>query len=328
MPSIEFGSRQAANRARDLPAVRDHISPGDDRRTTTVKLSSSAPRQVVERIEGQAFQTQRSQRPTAGMDELSSGEIQSLKRQHRTFDWQKHGFSAMRTKAALQRAGVTNWMDHFEPGEGTEGAMKNLRRSKQMSALTGAPSSVEGRRTDEEELTGGGRRRRQAEAVGGQQLDRAKDAGLIDADPGAQSFLREEEGFADVFDINFSPTDAHGRPDPVGRDVARLEEFHERRSERSQRQDERMAAPLTRDPIEWVNNPSTTDFPGIDSLDPEQVHASRSDRARSVDESRSAPLASSVEEWAKEPDQLDLPGVDAPDSHGGLPSVDLSDDRT
>lgn len=322
MPTVEFGSRQAANRFRNQPAVRQHLTNADHRRTTTVRLSASAPSRVLERAESQAFTTQREQRGSAGMAELSDAEIQSLERQHRTFSWQQHGFEAMRTKAALQRSGVTDWQDHFEPGEGTEGALENLRQTKQMSARTGAPASVErGRRTDEEELTGDARQRRQAEAFAGQQLDAAKDAALMDREREAQQFLREEEGFGDVFDIRFGRTDRFGRPDPTGRAMARLEEFHESRSQRSQAQDERLQAPVTRDPIEWVNNPSTTDFPGVDTLDPELVHESRSARSRSVDESRSAPLASSVEAWAEEPDQLDLPGVDTP-------ALSLEDDPT
>lgn len=333
MPTIEFSSRQEANRVRDLPAARQHLAASDDRRTSTIKLKASTPRRVVERLRDESFRGQRTERASAGMAELSQAELKSIKRQHPNFNWQQHGFQAMRVKAAMKQQGVTEWMDHFDPGEGAASAMGKLRKSKKHASVTGARTGVEGMRTDEEELGGMGRRAKQAEAMAGRQLDKAKDAGLLELDPDAQAFLREEEGFGDVFDISFGRTDRFGRPDPTGQDVARLEEFHQRRSKRSQRQDERLAAPKTRDPIAWVNSPDTLDFPGIDTVDPEAVHGSRSKRTQNIDESRSAPLASSVAEWAEEPDQLDLPGVDTPMSDSGesapaLPSVDLADDPT
>lgn len=311
MPTIEFGTRAAANRFRDRAS--EHLAPSDDRRSTTVKLKRSTPRRLRERAEEQSFVSQREQRGSAGMEELSDAEIQSLDRQHRTFRWQQHGFEAMRAKAALTRAGVTDWQDHWEPGEGVEGALKELRRSKEMSARTGAKTSVEGRHTDEEELSGGKRRRSRTESVVEERMDAAKQAGIVEADAEAAAFIREEEDFGgDPFDISFAATDEWGRPVPKGRDADRVRERHQDRSETAQAVDAVKAAPKTRDPLEWAENPNELDFPGVDTLDPELVHESRSEVAQEVDESLAAPEAPSVEAWAEEPDEWDLEGVDKP----------------
>jgi hypothetical protein len=211
----------------------------------------------------------------------------------------------MRVKAALGRKGATEWQDYYEPGEGVSGALANLEASKGQSAATGASIGVGGQRTDDEEISGMARRQGQAERAQAGQVRGAKDPALIEADPAAIGFLREEQQFdPDVFDLSFN-----GKPS--GRDYERLQERHERRSQRAQTVDEQSAATVTRDPLKWTEAPDRYDYPGIDELDPRKRHAARSKMARRVDEQRAAPFADSVEQWARDPDQYDWLGVDS-----------------
>lgn len=314
MPELEFGSRKAANDVREK--VSEYRAASDDKRSKTVKLKPSTPDRIVERVEQEAYTSQGSGRESAGQAELSDAEQKSLKRQHDTFSWQEHGFEAMRVKAAMQRKGATEWQDFYEPGEGVGGALQNLRASKSRSAATGASIGVGGQRTDEEELTGGGRQRTQAERAQAGQVRNAKRPAVVGRDPDAISFIREEQRFGgDVFDITFGET-RRGVPTSSGRDRELVEQRNEQRSERAQRMDDRRAAEMTTDPIEWATDPSHYDFPGVDTVEPAAKHAARPERARETDERELAPRASSVREWAADPDQYDWPGVDTPPAMG------------
>lgn len=310
MPSITFGSRAEANEVRDIPAVAGRLAPGDDRRSRTVELGAGTPDRILERLENRALQSQRVESRGRGLETLTDRERESLRRGHRRFSWQQHGLEAMRVKAALAAQGVTEWQDYYEPGEGVPGAFKNLEASKGRSASTGASIGVGGMRTDEEELVDYGRRGRQAERAQAAGVDRAKEPALLELDPGAQEFLEEELTFGvDVWDIAFSEGNG-GMVVGSGHDFELLEEVNARRSPRAQLMDRLLAAPKTRDPIAWANDPAHLDFPGIDTVDPVLVHERRSERARAADEGRAAPITFDAEEWADAPDQLDYPGVD------------------
>lgn len=312
--AVEFGSKQAANDFRDR--VADYLAASDDRRSKTVTFGKGTPESILSRAETQGFTTRKAASGGAGMSKLSPRERESLKRQHRTFSWRKYGFEAMRAKAALERKGVTEWQDYYEPGEGVAGALKNLEASKGQVASTGASLGVGGDYTDEEEISGVRQQQAQVERASAGQVDRAKPSAFR-GDRGAIGFLREEERFDDdLYDIYYGDVDEYGRPLPSGRDYEELQDVHEERGPRSVALDNMRHAPVTRDPLQWAADPTHYDFPGLDTLDPELVHESRSARAQGMDESRSAPLADSPEQWAADPGHLDLPGVDAPSSTG------------
>lgn len=309
MPSVEFGTRNDAGEMRDR--LGPFLASDDDARTSTLKLKPSAPDSLIERVEGEAFESERDDRKSAGMAELSSRERQNLKRQYNQFSWSSHGFEAMRAKAEAQRRGATEWLDYYEPGEGAEGIAKNLRSSKDSASRRGAGIGVGGDYTDEEEMNQRRRVRRQSEKVSAESVDRAKEP-AFGGDSEAIGFLREESLFTDsLFGISF-----RGRDGPSGRDYDRLRDAHESRSKQAQTLDERRSAKVTRDPLEWAQNKGRLDFPGIDTVEPDRLHKQRSKRARTVDERTSAPLANSREQWAQNPSRYDWKGVDTPDGGG------------
>lgn len=311
MPVVEFSSRKDANNARDM--VGQYLTAGDDRRSTTVRLKSSTPDRVIERIETLALQSIERGPVGAGKAKLTTKEKQSLKRQHANFSWQKHGFQAMAVKAAMQKKGVDTWQDYYEPGESVDSAVSKLRSAKGGGGR--ADLGVEGMRTDEAEMGNLGRQARQAERATGDRLESAKDPAIFDQDPDAIEFLREEERLdSDPWDIAFSSSDSWGNPLASGRDADRLTQRHEERTDRAQHLDEIRSAEPTRDPIKWSSNPAKYDFPGIDDVDPVKKHDARPEHAQSVDENELAPIADSTREWAKNPDQFDLPGIDTPKS--------------
>lgn len=323
--SVEFGSRKSANDMRD--SVEDYLDESDSRVEKTIRLKESTPDRILQRVESEALGSQSSDRQSYGKAKLSDSERESLKRQHRNFNWQSHGFEAMSVKAAMQAQGVTEWMDYYEPGEGVESALAKVRDAKSSAQQTRASQGIGGTRTDQEATGNRGRRARQAERAQSGRVDSAKEPAILDQDSDAVEFLREEQRFDDdIFDVAFSQSDSFGRPVSSGRDFETLQERHEQRSERAQDLDEQKHAPTTRDPLKWAQNPGKFDFPGIDTLDPEQKHNARSERAQEVDENEQAPIAESPAEWANNMDALDLPGIDTPDS--GLSDTTPTPDGT
>ena len=310
--SVEFGSRKSANDMRD--SVEDYLDESDSRVEKTIRLKESTPDRILQRVESEALGSQSSDRQSYGKAKLSDSERESLKRQHRNFNWQSHGFEAMSVKAGMQAQGVTEWMDYYEPGEGVESALSKVRDAKSGARQTRASQGIGGTRTDQEETGNRGRRARQAERAQAGRVDSAKEPALLNQDTEAIDFLREEQRFDDdIFDIAFSQNDSFGRPMGSGRDYQTLRERHEQRPERAQELDEQKHAPVTRDPIKWSQNPSEYDYPGIDTLNPSKKHNSRSEASRESDESELAPIADSPAEWAEDMDQFDLPDVDTPE---------------
>lgn len=324
MPTIEFGSRTVANDMRDK--VEEYLSRADDRRELTVKLKSSTPDKIVERVKEEAFGSREQRSRGAGKAKLSDKEQRSLERQHDTFTWQQHGFEAMSVKAAMQEEGVTEWMDYYEPGEGVDSAIGKLREKKKSAQQHGASIGTESMRTDMEEVNNTGRRSNQAERAQAQQAKRAKRPAVVETDTEAIDFLREEQRFSDsdVFDITVSgqgPT-----LDASGRDLDLLHERNEARSAHARLMDDLKAANITKDPIAWAQNPSSMDFPTVDTLKPEKVHDRRSERARDVDNQELAPVADTRQEWATNPDEFDWPDVDTPEDADDMDMLENGDE--
>jgi len=318
MVSIEFGSREAANEMRDR--VGQYLSRTDDRREATVRLKSSTPDNIMERVKEASFKSREQRAKGAGKAKLSDKEQKSLKRQHDTFSWQQHGFEAMSAKAALQSEGVTEWQDYYEPGEGVESALAKVREAKSGAQQSRASIGVGGVRSDTDEQRNTGRRSRQAERASAERVKSAKAPAILDDDTDAREFLQEEMAFGnDPFDVSVK-----GRREATGRDVELVEERHQQRSERAQFVDETEAAPASSNPLEWSAHPDQYDFPGVDTIDPDVVQAARSERAKEVDANNRAPVAESAEQWANNPDEFDLPGVDTPGS-GDMDAMDAND---
>lgn len=107
---IEFGSKNVADSYRDDHP--EHLSERDDKRLKTVTFTDDTPEWLIDRASADA-QASRAERTTAagGQAQLTDDERESLARQHATWNWQDHGFEAMRVKGALQAERATDWMD-------------------------------------------------------------------------------------------------------------------------------------------------------------------------------------------------------------------------
>lgn len=259
MVRVEYPTRTAAQTARSQYAR--YLGSGDDKRSRVVVFRTGTPKRVLDRASSEAFAaTPKRSRGQSGMTQLAPGERKTLARTT-GFDWQQHGFEAMHAKQTLLAHGVTEWQDHYEPGEGTIGALQNLRASKQMSAQTGAPVGVGG---DYEHQADVGHRASRVDRELNRQVEGAKTPGLVGGDPDALAYLRQEATMGDVFDISFGDTG------PMGRDYERLRDRHADRSTRAQHVDESLRAPVTLDPVVWASDPSRWDYPGIDTprIDP------------------------------------------------------------
>ncbi len=329
MTTINFGSRGEANEYRDR--VDEFRAESDDRRKKTLELVEDTPEQIIERLQERAFASRSDDGGLGGvMAELSRGEKAALEKQHRGFEWQQHGFGAMRAKGALEARGVTDWMNYYEPGEGTEGALKNLNQGKNQAQQTRAPTAIEQDYTDMEEMAGNDRVRRQSERMRADQVKSAKRAAIVDVDPDAREFLEEERRFEDdLFDISFGPDDL-GLFTAKGSDAELAHDRMQQRSAHARLMDRLRSGTITTDIMQWAANPSEYDYPGVDTLDPELKHSKRSKRAREVDERELAPRAASRREWASDMDDFDLPGVDTPpamrlDPAVPFPDVDVPD---
>lgn len=320
---IKFGSKDDANEQREK--FEQYLSDKDDRRKKTVKLSEDAPDRVLEKARSAGFESEEAESHSAGMRELSESEQEQLNRVHRNFSWQENGFEAMRVKGALQSKGVTDWKNYYEPGEGISGAVQKLEQGKQRSARGGGKVAMDDRR-DPDDQVNQRRRQQQTSRVRGRQLESAKEAAVTEGDAEAKEFITEERGFGeDVFNIRHSESPS-GVPQASGSDLSLLEQRNRQRSKRARRLDNRRAAKITRDPLQWASAPGQFDFPGIDTVDPQDAHNRRSKKAREKDRNELAPKADTLNEWADDKDHLDWPGVDTPRALGlGGDGVDLPD---
>jgi hypothetical protein len=70
MPSVEFGTLEAANQFRD--AAGEFLAPVDDRRVLTVKFTDETPESIMQRAETQGYASVRAASEGAGMEQLTA----------------------------------------------------------------------------------------------------------------------------------------------------------------------------------------------------------------------------------------------------------------
>lgn len=298
--TVEFGSRDAARQVRQQATLRPFLAPSDDARTATVRLQDDTPQRVLTRISNMAAESKQADAEQAGQAQLTASERERI-------DFSKGRANvphARSVKALARKHGVDDWTAYYDP---------SLTVDEHRQVMQQAARDERGRSGLGRDPAGGrAATSRAAQAFQRQQdeqVEQAKPA-AFQGDRDAQGFLRERRRAGeDVFDIAFREGE-FGQPVATGQDADRLEDIHEQRSKRARAIDERRSAPETRDPLEWVNAPSRTDFPGVDTPKPRKIHASRSQRARTIDEQRDARRAESVEQWVDNPDEFDLPDVD------------------
>ena len=291
MPEIEFGQRQVANSVRErLDGFR---ADSDDRRSTTVELKDAVPEEMVQRVREEAADSRQAEADKGGQIELSD-------RERKQIDFSREGVNvpfARSVKGIADNEGVEDWLQFAD---------FELTVDENRRVLSDASNEERGRsdlgKSQEKrniKRTAKNKRRRK------EQAEQAKQP-AFEGDSEAAGFLREEQRFSDgLFDINLRSDSG-----PTGRDVERLQEAHNNRSEVAQRVDERRSAKVTRDPLKWAQNKAKYDFPGVDTVEPAELHSERSRRARRVDEEEQAPIADSRQQWAQHSDQYDWPGVD------------------
>lgn len=299
MPKVTFGRREIANQIRENPRIRGFLKSNDSRRSKTIELKEGTPSEVVQEVRGEAADSRKGEAEKFGQVALTESERERI-------DFTKTSIPEARSaKAIAQGKGVDDFTSYFDP---------ELSVDEHREVFTGAVRDERGSRggrgrDDEREFQN--RLARGHNTIKQNRLPRAKDA-AFSGDVEAQGFVREQVEAGESYDIEFS-RGAAGPVEGAGEDFDRLLDVHESRSERAQALDERMSAPNTRDPIEWVNNMERMDFPGIDTIDPLDLHAQRPDHARAVDERELAPIADTKEQWALNPDQFDLEDIDTPD---------------
>jgi len=291
VPEIEFGQRDVANSVRErLDGFR---ADSDDRRSTTVELKDAVPEEMVQRVREEAADSRQAEADKGGQIELSD-------RERKQIDFSREGVNvpfARSVKGIADNEGVEDWLQFAD---------FELTVDENRRVLSDASNEERGRsdlgKSQEKrniKRTAKNKRRRK------EQAEQAKQP-AFEGDSEAAGFLREEQRFSDdLFDITLRSDSG-----PTGRDVERLQEAHNNRSEVAQRVDERRSAKVTRDPLKWAQNKAKYDFPGVDTVEPAELHSERSRRARRVDEEEQAPIADSRQQWALNSDRYDWPGVD------------------
>jgi hypothetical protein len=298
---IEFDGRTAARPTRKDPKIKPFLADQDDARTGTVVLKDGTPERVVEKVAGEAAETREKNASKFGQTELTE-------RERKEIDFQKTDVPTARAvKGIANGMGVSDWLSYFDEELTVDENRENMRRAKREGG---------GRRNRGRETGQNAKRLAQANKARKDQADdRLKDFALLKQDDAAQEELDTRPGsIGDVFDIAF--TRGQQALQGSGGDFERLQDRHEQRSERAQRQDERRSAKVTRDPVQWANNPAQYDFPGVDTVQPQQLHEQRSERAQRQDEREVAPIADSRQQWAQNSDRYDWPGVDRPRTFG------------
>jgi hypothetical protein len=297
---IEFDGRKSARPVREDKTIKPFLHETDDKRTGTVILKDSTPERVVEKVVGEAAESREKNAEKFGNVALTNAERDKI-------DFTETDVPTARAaKAAAGGMGVSDWISHFDE---TLTASEN-REAMKRAARQGGGRRDEGRQTGSNaKRLAQANKRRKAEASG-----RLRDFAILEQDDAAQDELRSQTDSLGEFDIGFSRRD--GRLEGSGEDFNRVSEVHQDRSERAQRVDERRSAKVTRDPIQWANNPGQFDFPGVDTVQPNELHEQRSEKAQRVDERNIAPTADSRQQWAQNPDQYDYPGVDRPQTYG------------
>jgi hypothetical protein len=176
---IEFGTREAANDARDL--VEDQYLTGRyDRRYATIEVVDDTPEGLLEELEDLAATSRAEQEGGAGQADLTDGE-------RRRFDFSREGINIPKLrsiKAIMLDAGVSDWTAHVDP---------TLRVQEHYDVAETAVQEGGGERLDAEDSDDEirARHRRQAE---GAKCDHALDH-CADGDGDACDFLVDVCGF-------------------------------------------------------------------------------------------------------------------------------------
>jgi hypothetical protein len=300
MRKVEFGDLQSARQIRQTGRFAEFLSSDDDARKKTVIVRSDIPKPVLQRLEGEAADSRKFRAFEFGQEALTREEKKNI-----DFS-QTDVFTARSAKAVAIAKGVDDFTAFFDP---TLTASENKQVFEDARQNSRGGGQRGGREFDDErELDR--RTGRGANRANEDRITNAKDF-AYDGDQEAQEFLSEEAEFTDVFDLRIQRTENDFTGS--GEDYDRILDVHESRSERARTIDEKNAAPLTRDPFEWVNNTARLDFPGVDTIDPDKLHEKRSAKSREVDEREIAPIADSKEQWASNPETFDWPGVDLPE---------------
>lgn len=319
MEKIVFDGREAARPVRNDKTIKPFLADADDARTGTVVLKDNTPERVVNKVAGEAAETREKEAEKFGQVPLTDEERKQI-------DFTETSVPAARSaKGIAAGEGVDDFLAHFDETLTVDENREVFKRAKREGGGTRNSGRETG--TNAQRLAQANKRRK------AEQGGRIRQYALVEQDAGAQDELAQQPGgVGETFDIGFNQDD--GRIRGSGEDFSRLEERHENRSERAQSVDERRSAQVTRDPIQWANNPAKYDFPGIDTIQPQELHEQRSERAQETDENELAPPADTKEQWANNPDEYDWPGVDTPPKMGlgpnqeqPAPVPDGTDDR-
>jgi len=295
---IEFGKREDARKIRKDPLYSSFLADRDDGRESTVYLLDSTPENALSDIRGEAAESRQFKRQQAGQMSLTDDE-------RRRIDFSKDGVNvpkARSIKAIAANEGVDDWTAFadleltVDENRSVLKRAKRQERGQRMDAVTEDAFDIdrEARAYQREKREGFGHMIKGAFGGSEEAQKRVREAGLGE------------------LDIGFTLTES-GSLRGSGRDFERLQDIHEGRSNRAQRVDERrQASQVTRDPFVWAQNPSTYDYPGVDTVDPQTLHEQRSHKAQRVDERNFAPVTDDKEKWAQNQDEYDYDGVDTP----------------
>lgn len=180
MSTVEFGSRSAANEARDQYA--DHLCPDDDRRLTEVRFKSDTPEEVLDQARQQALDAR-------GEGEEGTGQAPLTDHEREQIDFSKGRANTMwarSIKGIAAEKGVDDWTAYVDP---------TLTVDEHREVMDRAAQEGGGRRRDDPE-TGVEKAGRAARTAQSEQCDHARDH-CKHGDPDACEFLQDRCGFDD-----------------------------------------------------------------------------------------------------------------------------------
>jgi len=177
-PTVEFGSKDAADAAREQWA--DHLCPDDDRRLKTVRFVEDVPDRVLERAELEAADSRDEHESGPGQAELTDHERDRIdfSKGRANVPW------AQSIKAIATDAGVDDWTAHVDP---------TLTVDEHREVMEQAAREDQGQRMDAEDsaIEKAGQHSRRAQS---NECDHAR-GHCEHGDPDACEFLQERCGF-------------------------------------------------------------------------------------------------------------------------------------
>lgn len=184
-PEIAFGRRDDANDWRD--ANPDLLHPKDNRSRKTVELHPDVDDDLRQQAEQDALATRSEETKTYEQKTLTDAERETLDARD-GWTWNRNGLEAMNVKGALLAEGSTEWLDHYEAGEGIDGSLANFENAKERGGATGTA------RVDSEKSEGEmARAMQKAEAQEENRAEEACENGIM----GACNDLQERFGWTD-----------------------------------------------------------------------------------------------------------------------------------